>query len=146
MRWRSARQLLAVAEELSNLRTWDLLIVGHVLEQRRRREQHEGLEDRAAALVLVLEAPGHDQERGVIDLVGNAAAWDLHPHDAGATRQQDHRPIVTMKILEEPDAALVGDAHRPRQVHELIQEIPFGGDLEASPLWEGESHVTILTK
>jgi hypothetical protein len=53
---------------------------------------------------------------------------------------------VAVKVLEEPDAALVGDAHRPREVHELIQEIPFGGDLEASPLREGESHVTILTK
>ena len=46
----------------------------------------------------------------------------------------------------EADAPLVGDPHGPRQVDELVEEMAFGGPLEALPLREGEPYVAILTK
>lgn len=69
-----------------------------------------------------------------------------HVHHAGAAGQHDHRPVVGVKALGEADAPLIGDAHGAAEVHELVEEMPFGGPLEALPLREGEWHVTILAK
>src|SRR5262249_52728071 len=142
----TARELLATAEYRVHARSGDLLVAGNLTEQGGRREQRDRVEDGCETLVLVLDASGNDQQRRLIDLVGHSRAARPHLHDGGPPWHHEHRSIVGVSVLVEADAPLVGDTHGPRQIDDLVQEVPVGRRLEALPLRKGESHVAILTK
>src|SRR2546429_8069429 len=85
-------------------------------------------------------------EDGIRDVAVTGVQTCALPISRDAARHHEHRSIVGVGILVEADAPLVGDAHGPREIDDLVQEVPVGRRLEASPLREGEAHVAILTK
>jgi hypothetical protein len=141
------RKLARAAQELGDRRCGDPFVVRNGRDERQRRIQGEGVEDRAHGLVFVLDTARHEERHRASDRVRcRLVAPRPHRHLARATRQDDHRPVVCVEVLVEADAPLVSDPHRSREIDDLVQEVPLGGPLEALPLRVGVGHATILTK
>jgi hypothetical protein len=140
-------ELGGLAEQLGHLRLRDLFLSGHRVDERWRRIQGQGVEDGAHRFVFVLHAARNDERRGAADgMRRRPEAGGPHFHDARAARQDDHRSIVSVDVLVEADTPFIGQAHRAREIDELVEEMSLGSPLEPLPLREGVIHVTILTK